>query len=92
VLALVRSTRHACTNAQALLTAHSALRAAGHDLVAVCDLRSEPAAGSRGSAWRWRFLAACCPAEGADERARTTPYAMAGAMEAGAEEADLATE
>ncbi|KAI8472211.1 MAG: hypothetical protein J3K34DRAFT_414997 [Monoraphidium minutum] len=66
--------------AKVLLAARGAMQAAGHDLVAVCDLRSEAGAGGRGSSWRWRFLVASCAADGGggDERARTTPYLMAG--------------
>jgi hypothetical protein len=63
-----------------MLEARTAMREQGHDLIAVCDVRSEdaPAGGAGRSEWRWRFLAASCPADGQDERARTTPYLFSG--------------
>jgi len=46
---------------QAFLTAREILKSNGHDLISICDLRSEPSKDGKSSQWRWRFLAASCP-------------------------------
>ena len=88
--------------ARALARAREVMRAQGHDLVAICDLRSSAeegrskpggkAKGGGGAApqWRWRFLVASCPAEAASDDERIPYFVTGGPPGAGAAEAAAA--